>query len=81
MAKINLVVDDTFVSEVNVYLTTINDGAQDASANDIAKEALAIYRWVARQIFEGKAVVAVNKNMDASVQISTPMIPAKEPRI
>lgn len=81
MAKVSLTVNDSFVSEVNVYLTTINGGNQNASADDIAKEALAVYRWYAQQVFEGRAVVAVNRNMDANCQVATPMIPAKDPSI
>lgn len=82
MARVSLNVDDEIVAEINVYLTAINnDVRQNASANDIAREALAVYRWVAKQIFEGRAVVAVNKDMDAHTQIATEMIPAKPPRI
>lgn len=80
MAEIRLNVSQDFVDAVNANLTAINGTKKELSANQIAQEALAVYKWAVENRAKGNAVVAVEGTDDgklASVAvISTPAMPA-----
>ena len=49
------------------------------SANDIAREALAVYKWAIEQVRDGYAVVSMNARGELVEQIATPNLPPKAP--
>lgn len=82
MYPINLDVPDNVIEEINYKLRAINHRdirAHNLSGNDIGREALAVYKWVVDQIYDGYAVVSANKERQPVTQISTPHLPAKAP--
>lgn len=82
MPIISLDIPQYLVDEINYNLRIINHRHPQSpplSANDITKEALAIYKWVVDSTQQGYAVVTVNVNKELISQISTPHIPAKVP--
>jgi len=81
MASVRLDVPQSYVDEVNHGLNQINDHFISLNANDIGREALSVYRWAVEQVRLGRAVVSVNRDMDALVQIETPHLPAREPSV
>lgn len=82
MKQINLDVPDNVIEEINYKLRAINNrdlNANTLSSNDIAREALAVYKWIVDQMYEGYAVVSADKNRELISQISTPNLPPKAP--
>ena len=82
MPELRLQVDPSVLSNINDGLRKINGSSQrDLSANDIGREALAVYKWVVEQTNAGRAVVAADKDLSQLVQIATPNLPAKDPTL
>ena len=83
MPELRLQVDESTVESINDSLQSINSAAKSPglSANDIGREALAVYKWVLDQTKAGKAVVATDKSLSQLTQIATPNLPAKGPSI
>lgn len=82
MPQIRLDVSDSLIESINKAIREINGRrGQEASLspNDIAREALAVYKWAVEQVRDGYAVVAVNSDRDPVVQIETPHLPARAP--
>jgi len=81
MPELRLQVDPSILGSINAGLKNINGTQRDLSANDIGREALAVYKWVVEQTSAGRAVVAADKNLSQLVQIATPNLPAKDPTL
>lgn len=83
MPELRLQVDASTLDSINKSLQDINGstGRPNLTANDIGREALAVYKWVLDQTQAGKAVVATDKNLSQLVQIATPNLPARGPSI
>lgn len=83
MPIIRLTVEQTFVDYINQSLKEINSDRVYMAMNihQIAREALAVYKWFVEQTAHGYAVVSVNRDLTELVQVCTPHVPAKEPRI
>lgn len=82
MYQINLDVPHNVIEEINYKLRVINNretNAKNLSSNDIGREALAVYKWVVDQLYEGYAVVSADKQKELIAQIATPNLPAKAP--
>ena len=82
MNEIRLDVPENFINEINYKIRKINERNIDSrqiSTNDITKEALAVYKWVVDQLYDGYAIVSVNKNKELISQVETPNLPAKVP--
>lgn len=82
MNEIRLDVPENLINELNYKIRKINELNIDSpqmSSNDITKEALAVYKWVVDQIYDGYAIVSVNKNKELIFQVETPHLPAKIP--
>lgn len=83
MPELRLQVDDSTLAAINESLKDINGASKSPglSANDVGREALAVYKWVLEQTKAGKAVVSADKNLSQLTQIATPNLPAKSPSI
>ena len=84
MPEIRLQVDESIIKSINDKLKSINSGTGGGatlSANDIAREALSVYKWAVEQTDAGRAVVATDKDLSQLVQIATPNLPAKVPKL
>jgi hypothetical protein len=82
MPEIRLEVPQSVIDAINDNLRQINGRSstdKPLSANDVAREALAVYKWAVEQTNEGYAVVSANANRAPVVQIATPHLPAKVP--
>jgi hypothetical protein len=79
MTEVRFQVDPSVVGSINDDLNTINGTRRDLSANDIGREAVAVYKWVVEQTRAGRAVVAADKELSQLVQIATPNLPARNP--
>lgn len=82
MPEIRLEVPQSIIDSINEKLRQINGRSPSdkaLSANDVAREALAVYKWAVEQTNQGYAVVSANANRDPVVQIATPHLPAKVP--
>lgn len=82
MYPINLDVPNNVIEEINYKLRAINNrdiNARNLSGNDIGREALAVYKWVVDQMYEGYAVVSADKDRQLISQISTNNLPPKAP--
>ena len=79
MTEVRFQVDPSVVGSINDDLYTINGTRRDLSANDIGREAVAVYKWVVEQTRAGRAVVAADKELSQLVQIATPNLPARNP--
>jgi hypothetical protein len=78
IASIN--VPDEYVKDVNAELVTIKSALglvhTTMNANDIGREAFAVYKWVVEQMANGKTVVATDETLQVFHQMSTPNLPA-----
>lgn len=91
MPELRLQVDESILKSINDNLKAIHQGMKGAdsgplssgplSANDIGRDALAVYKWVVEQTLSGRAVVAADKELSELKQITTPYIPARSPQI
>jgi hypothetical protein len=81
MPELRLQVDPSILGSINAGLKSINGTQNELSANDIGREALAVYKWVVEQTSAGRAVVATDKDLSQLVQIATPNLPAKNPTL
>lgn len=82
MKEITLDVPNYLIEELNYKIRVINArnaGEEVLSANDIAREALAVYKWAIDNIYEGYAIVAADSDKNLITQIATPNMPAKAP--
>jgi hypothetical protein len=83
MPEIRLDVPQAIIDSINDKLRRINGRSESdkgLTANDVAREALAVYKWAVEQTDEGYAVVSANANRDPVVQIATPHLPARVPK-
>ena len=81
MPELRFQVDSSVLGSINDGLNTINGTQRDLSANDIGREALAVYKWVVEQTRAGRSVVAADKDLSQLVQIATPNLPARNPTL
>lgn len=82
MPEIRLDVPQSIIDSINESLRDINGRSpsdKPLSANDVTREALAVYKWAVEQVREGYAVVSANSDRSPVVQIATPHLPAKAP--
>lgn len=82
MPEIYLDIPQSVVNQINDNIRQINyrhPESKSLSANDICKEALAVYKWAIEQTAEGYAIVTMNINREIVCQISTPNLPARPP--
>lgn len=78
MALLHLIVPDAVVESINRDLAIIHAGTPGVpamSANDIGREALAVYQWVVSQRSAGNRVVATNAEKTKFSAMQTPMLP------
>lgn len=82
MPQIDLFLPQSILDEFNDNIRKIHyrhSESKPLSANDICKEALAVYNWAVEQMADGYAVVSMNQNREIITQISTPNLPARAP--
>jgi hypothetical protein len=81
MPELRLDVPQSVIDLINEKLRKINadPSRKPLSANDIGREALAVYNWAVDQTSEGLAVVSSDKSRAPVVQIATPNIPGRAP--
>lgn len=82
MPGIHLDVSKNFIDEINYKIRVINNRHPNAtvlSANEIANEALGLYKWALDQVYEGYAIVSTNKEHQLILQVELPNLPAKVP--
>jgi hypothetical protein len=81
MALLHLIVPDAVVEGINRDIAIIHAGTPGApamSANDIGREALAVYQWVVSQISAGNMVVATNADKTKFTAMETPALPFRK---
>ena len=85
MAEVHLRLDDEFVDAINEALKKIHGRGSESStykaltATEIAREALAVYRWVVERTADDQAVVAADKDRWLVSQLATRNLPARAP--
>lgn len=81
MPELRLDVPQQVLDTINDKLNRINEypAGTRLSANDIGREALAVYKWVLDQTDDGLAIVAASADSKPVVQITTPHLPARRP--
>lgn len=82
MPEIRLDVPQSVIDSINASLRDINGRSSSdkpLSANDVARESLAVYKWAVEQVREGYAVVSANSDRAPVFQVETPNLPAKPP--
>lgn len=82
MPEIRLEVPQSIIDSINEDLREINgrsSSEKPLTANDVAREALAVYKWAVEQTKGGYAVVSANSQRSPVVQIATPHLPARVP--
>ncbi|MBB3121636.1 hypothetical protein [Pseudoduganella violacea] len=83
MPEIRLDIPQSVIDSINDKLNKINDNPPGTrlSANDIGREAIAVYKWVIDQSNDGLAIVAAGADSKPVVQITTPNLPVRRPRM
>lgn len=81
MPELRLNVPQAVIDSINTQLNEINGNpvGTQLSANDIGREALAVYKWAVNQTNQGYAVVSADANRSPVVQIATESLPARAP--
>lgn len=81
MARVRLEMPQSVLDSINARLRAINGRGpgEELSANQVGKEALALYKWAVEQAEQGYAVVAANARGEPVTQIATPHLPARAP--
>lgn len=81
MPELALNVPQHIIDHINARLNHINGLPPGTvrSANDIGRDAIAVYKWVVDQTEGGLAVVAANSEGKPILQITTPNIPGRRP--
>lgn len=77
MPELRLQVSQSVIDSINDKLRIINNDPNrpPLTANDIGREALAVYNWAVDQNGQGFRVVSVDKNRTPVIQIATDSIP------
>lgn len=81
MPELRLNIPQSVLDQINDQINKINGNPPDTqlSANDIGREALAVYKWAVNQTNAGYAVVSADANRSPVVQIATEHLPARAP--
>jgi len=76
MATIHFHVADNTIEGINKSLSSICGVSKQLSANEIGREALAVYKWMLEQLLLGKAIVSADRNLTNLTQ-SHPIVHPK----
>jgi len=72
---------DTTIEDISANLRAINGTSCNYTPNEIALDAIAVYRWHTEQLRLGRAVVSTGKDLTNLTQVGSQFLPARDPTV